>query len=145
MARSTGKRNPYEWQEDNHDKAIPQYVRRRVILDAGDLCGSCRVRVRPGSGHIDHITPLEDGGEHAWWNLQYLCSLCHSAKTAKENSARAKGNRVFSKTYGLSKSKRPFPKFEKPKPEPTKTTWYFGPDGRLRACTLKRIEIPEGE
>jgi 5-methylcytosine-specific restriction endonuclease McrA len=145
MPRKSGKLDPYKWQEDNHDKAIPLYVRRRLILDAGDLCRSCRVRVRPGSGHIDHVTPLEDGGEHGWGNLQYLCPLCHGAKTSKENSARSKGNRVLAKTYGLARPKRPFPKFAKPKPEPTLKYWYFGPNGELRVCTLKASEIPEGE
>jgi 5-methylcytosine-specific restriction endonuclease McrA len=119
MARRVGKKDPTKWSDDdNHDAAIPNYVQKRVILDAGDICGRCRVRVRPGGGHIDHVIPLQDGGAHAFGNLQYLCQLCHGAKTAKENSARAKGNRVFAKTYGLPKSKgRGFGYAKKPKPK----------------------------
>jgi 5-methylcytosine-specific restriction endonuclease McrA len=105
MPRRVGKKDPTQWVEENHDRRIPDYVQRRIIVDAGDLCRSCRGRVRPGSGHIDHIFPLQDGGAHAFGNLQYLCQLCHGAKTSKENSTRAKGNRVFAKTYGVTKSK----------------------------------------
>jgi hypothetical protein len=119
MPRRVGKKDATEWRDDNHDKAIPGYVQRRVIVDAGDICRSCRVRVRPGGGHIDHIIPLQDGGAHAFDNLQYLCQLCHGAKTSTENSARAKGNRVFAKTYGITKSKgRTFNYHKKPKPKP---------------------------
>jgi len=38
---------------------------------------------------VDHITPLEDGGEaYALSNLQALCRECHIAKTRAENLAR---------------------------------------------------------
>jgi hypothetical protein len=138
VARTTGKKDPYKWREDDHDKSIPDYVRKRVILDSGDLCRCCGVRVRPGSGHVDHIVPLQDGGVggHEWGNLQYLCSLCHCAKTSKENTTRAKGNRVFAKTYGIVKSKGRQSR-RRAKPEAAKPTWYIGEDGRLRCCTLK--------
>jgi 5-methylcytosine-specific restriction endonuclease McrA len=121
MPRRVGKKDPTEWSEENHDKSIPGYVQRRVIRDAADICRRCNVRVRPGGGHIDHVLPLQDGGEHAFVNLQYLCTLCHGAKTAKENSARAKGNRVFDKTYGVVKSKGRA--FSRKKPKPKQGQW----------------------
>jgi 5-methylcytosine-specific restriction endonuclease McrA len=146
MPRCVGKKDPTEWSEENHDKPIPQYVQRRVILDAADLCHHCRVRVRPGSGHIDHMVPLQDGGGHAFSNLQYLCQLCHGAKTAKENSTRAKGNRVLAKTYGIARPKR-WTSRKKPKPKqgywegydldldgiPKRTRWVGVDDPRWKA------------
>jgi 5-methylcytosine-specific restriction protein A len=105
MPRRVGKKDPTEWSEENHDIAFPLYVKRRLVLDAADVCRRCGVRVRPGSGHIDHIVPLQDGGTHSFGNLQYLCKMCHGAKTAKENSSRAKGDRVLAKTYGIAKPK----------------------------------------
>lgn len=40
-----------------------------------------------GNFHVDHITPISDGG-HPFdeSNLQTLCAECHEAKTARENS-----------------------------------------------------------
>jgi hypothetical protein len=134
MARTTGKKDPYKWLEKNHDIAVPAYVKRRLILDAGDLCRGCGVRVRPGSGHIDHIAPLEEGGEHAWGNLQYLCNR---AKTSTENSARAKGNRVFAKTYGIAKPKRkPFYVKRERSTLPLRVAW-IDEQGRDRVTWLK--------
>jgi 5-methylcytosine-specific restriction endonuclease McrA len=121
MPRRVGKKDPTEWSEENHDIAFPLYVKRRLILDAADVCRCCGVRVRPGSGHVDHIVPLQDGGAHAFDNLQYLCKLCHGAKTAKENSTRAKGNRVFAKTYGITKSKGR--SFSRKKSKPKQGYW----------------------
>lgn len=145
MPRRVGKKDPTIWWEDNHDRAIPAYVQRRVIVDAGDLCRSCGVRIRTGTGHIDHRTPLQDGGEHAFWNLQYLCTLCHRAKTSKENTARAKGNRIFDKAHGISKPRRPFPKTPKPKPEQPRWVHWVDELGRERATRVGSDEIPEGE
>ena len=35
--------------------------------------------------HLDHITPLDQGGEDIEDNLQGLCIDCHDRKTRKEN------------------------------------------------------------
>jgi hypothetical protein len=145
LARTTGKKDPYKWREDNHDRAIPDYVRKRRILDSGDLCGSCGVRVRPGNGHIDHIVPLENGGEHVWGNLQYLCTLCHREKTSKENSTRAKGNRVFAKTYGIAKSKRkPFYAKRERSTLPLRVAW-IDEQGRDRVTWLKPTQSDDAD
>ena len=58
-------------------------MRRRVLDAANWRCASCG---RPGKLEIDHIVPMERGGD-AWdrSNLQVLCSSCHVAKTREEN------------------------------------------------------------
>ncbi len=38
--------------------------------------------------HLDHVTPLADGGRSEDANFQLLCPPCHDAKTAGENLAR---------------------------------------------------------
>lgn len=43
---------------------------------------------------VDHIVPLEDGGDHVIENLQTLCRTCHRAKSAEEASARAARRRA---------------------------------------------------
>lgn len=39
--------------------------------------------------HVDHVTPLADGGADAPDNMQALCAECHGDKTAREARARA--------------------------------------------------------
>lgn len=46
-------------------------------------CAACRVSVRKAY-HLDHITPLARGGEHASRNLQLLCPPCNWSKNAKD-------------------------------------------------------------
>ena len=61
-------------------------VRRRVLDRDGWRCRSCGLA---GRLEVDHITPLEDGGEsYALLNLQALCRRCHISKTGRENRAR---------------------------------------------------------
>jgi 5-methylcytosine-specific restriction endonuclease McrA len=146
VPRRKGKKDPTQWTEDNHDKAIPGYVQERVIRDADHHCRGCGADVRAGRiGHVDHIFPLQDGGKHAFPNLQYLCAVCHGAKTSKENSTRAKGNRVFAKTYGIAKPKRkPFYQKRERSTLPIRVAW-IDEQGRDRVTWLKHKEIPEGE
>ena len=40
---------------------------------------------------MDHVIRLVDGGTDADVNLQSLCHVCHTRKTAKENGARPRG------------------------------------------------------
>lgn len=35
---------------------------------------------------VDHIEPLCKGGKHSKDNIQLLCQICHSLKSAKEQS-----------------------------------------------------------
>jgi 5-methylcytosine-specific restriction endonuclease McrA len=124
MPRRVGKKDWTQWSSDNHDAAIPGPVQTLITRRANDICEcGCGMRVRPGSGHVDHIIPLQDGGAHAFGNLQYLSSMCHYKKTGEENTARAKGNRVFAKTYGITKSKgRSFNRWHK-KPKSPSGHW----------------------
>ena len=43
-------------------------------------CAICDELLKPDC-HLDHVIPLEDGGEDSVKNLQALCVSCHSEKT----------------------------------------------------------------
>lgn len=63
--------------------------RRRIMVRDRCTCqadGCGRVTI---DGQADHIVPLWQGGADADNNLQWLCTHCHAAKTAREAAARA--------------------------------------------------------
>lgn len=59
---------------------------RAAFLNRNLLCVTC---LREGeftpAKHVDHKTPLSQGGTNAEENLQALCHSCHSRKTASED------------------------------------------------------------
>lgn len=62
---------------------------RKAVLSGDPLCKVCDDVI---STEVDHIIPLEDGGDpYRPEGLQQLCSPCHWAKTARENAARSRG------------------------------------------------------
>jgi 5-methylcytosine-specific restriction protein A len=126
------------WVGKNDDEPVPERVKRRVIRDAADICGICGARVRRGNGDVDHKTAVIKGvggnsGLNCETNLQYLCKLCHRAKTAEDVKEKATSDRKFSHIYGISKPKRPFPSRKKPKP----------PQGRWVGYDLDLDGIPK--
>jgi 5-methylcytosine-specific restriction endonuclease McrA len=48
--------------------------------------------------HLDHIVPVTKGGQHSFWNLQYLCAFHNISKKAQDDSAYRAGNRIPSVT-----------------------------------------------
>jgi 5-methylcytosine-specific restriction endonuclease McrA len=59
---------------------------RRAVLARDPICKVCDNAL---STQVDHIVPLEDGGDpYRLEGLQGLCDPCHWAKTARENAAR---------------------------------------------------------
>ncbi|MCA9052174.1 MAG: HNH endonuclease [Planctomycetaceae bacterium] len=62
---------------------------RLAALREAPLCVECLKagRTEPAT-EVDHITPLARGGTHARSNLQPLCKMHHSQKTAREDMGR---------------------------------------------------------
>lgn len=60
-------------------------LRRRILVD-NPMCQMCTARgVDELATDVDHITPVEDGGEPwALSNLRPLCRSCHSSRHARE-------------------------------------------------------------
>lgn len=65
-------------------RAIPRDVRRRVRQQPCAKCGA------PPPSEVDHIVPLQFGGEDNEANLQPLCVRCHKRKTARQKSVAGK-------------------------------------------------------
>lgn len=65
-------------------------IRSRVMNRDGWLCVPCKAhgRITPAR-QVDHITPIEAGGDNALDNLQAICLGCHESKTNSESSGAA--------------------------------------------------------
>ena len=61
-------------------RKLNQTYRIHVMYSQSYRCASCDEMLKPDC-QLDHIVPLEDGGEDKVENLQALCVSCHSAKT----------------------------------------------------------------
>ncbi len=62
---------------------FPQKVKRAALKAAGYKCQQCGATDRL---EVDHVTPLQCGGEPTIGNAQVLCRRCHQAKTKQEMS-----------------------------------------------------------
>jgi hypothetical protein len=68
---------------------VTDLQRRVLACRQGWQCAKCEVLL-PAVFHVDHMTPLSQGGKHVIENLQVLCPNCHALKSSIENS-RAQG------------------------------------------------------
>jgi 5-methylcytosine-specific restriction endonuclease McrA len=58
---------------------------RKLILSAEPLCRHCAKQGKTTvATEVDHIKPLESGGDYSVDNAQPLCHDCHVKKTAKD-------------------------------------------------------------
>lgn len=76
-------------------RAAMTIARRRAVWETGGrCCGVCRKAIPLRGGTIvDHIVPLEFGGQDAPPNLQMLCTPCDRIKTANDIERIAKMRR----------------------------------------------------
>jgi 5-methylcytosine-specific restriction endonuclease McrA len=64
--------------------------RLRILRRDAFVCRTCGVVTLGRTAHVDHITPLEEGGTDDDANLQTLCSSCHGTKTRAEQRRRGR-------------------------------------------------------
>ena len=61
---------------------------RNYYIQMNPLCEACKRRDKVTAGQVvDHIKPINSGGEHLKLdlsNLQTLCHPCHNSKSGKE-------------------------------------------------------------
>lgn len=84
-----------QWKRDNPDKVLAHYNSRRAKVRSafveqidhqelaerdGWICGICLGHVSREEWSLDHIQPLNKGGEHAWYNVQLAHKRCNSRK-----------------------------------------------------------------
>jgi 5-methylcytosine-specific restriction endonuclease McrA len=58
--------------------------RLRLLIRDAYTCRDCGRVTHGSAAHVDHITPLEDGGTDNDANLETLCEACHGRKTRDE-------------------------------------------------------------
>lgn len=103
-------RKTTEWIGKTPDSAVPPRVRLRIFEAYGGRCAMSGRRIGLGvEWHLDHKTPLADGGEHRETNLQPVIAEEHRKKTSAEATARAKARRLRKKDAGIKTSKRRLP------------------------------------
>ena len=63
--------------------------RSRALRRGGFRCVACGVVDKTAKSlEVDHVLPLERGGDHSDGNLQVLCKPCHAVKTRGEAEQR---------------------------------------------------------
>ena len=122
IKKATG-RSVVEWRGKTPDTwPPPEAVQLRVLRRRGGKCHITGKKIRPGDEkHLDHIVPLEMGGENRESNLAWALGPPHREKTGKENTAKAKADRNAGRHVGTVKKaprqpikSAPFPEVEKP-------------------------------
>jgi len=84
-------------------------VRKQIIDRADGKCEKCGSALKAGEGDADHILPSELGGKAEAANGQWLCKICHKAKTADDIKRIRKADRQRDKATGAVKPKGSMP------------------------------------
>jgi len=100
---------------------FPRKVRAAIIARAKGHCEGCGAVLKPGEGDCDHILPDALCGKPEASNGQWLCKLCHDAKTEKDIGRIRKADRARDKATGAMTAKHPM-NHGRPKPEKAKAT-----------------------
>lgn len=85
---------------------FPRKVRKQIIDRANGKCEKCNAALKAGEGDADHILPSELGGKAEAANGQWLCKVCHKAKTADDVRRIRKADRQRDKASGAVKPKK---------------------------------------
>lgn len=95
-----------EWIGKNPDSKPPATVRLRILRRYNSKCYLLGVLIADGQTFdLEHIKPLEEGGENRESNLAPVLRVAHEIKTAAERKRQAKADRVAKKAHGLVESK----------------------------------------
>lgn len=98
--RSENKEKIRKWQDDNREKLRSHVRNRRALKKSAEgshgevdissirknqrgKCAYCRIKLG-GSGHVDHIVSIKNGGGNWPKNLQLLCASCNLSKGSKD-------------------------------------------------------------
>lgn len=89
-------------------RTITKAMRVRIFDRVGGVCHLCKLPINATRGekwHVEHITPLWEGGSDDEGNMAPAHVDCHATKTAEEAAPRAKGTRVRARHIGVAKPK----------------------------------------
>lgn len=99
-------RSVAEWIGKNDDVMPPARVRQRILEREKATCHICGGPITGKEWEADHVPPLKDGGENRESRMFPAHVACHRGLTAKQNSERAKIERVKQKASGAKRPKR---------------------------------------
>jgi 5-methylcytosine-specific restriction enzyme A len=84
-----------------HRKRWPAKVRKAVWEKFNRACPTCKQPTDERGFELDHLIPLELGGEDAIPNLRPICTPCHRIKTKADVAKIAKAKRREAKHRGF--------------------------------------------
>ena len=106
IAKANG-RSVEEWVGATPDAKVPASVRLRILRRYEGKCYLTKIIIADGQQFdLEHLKPLEEGGEHRESNLAPVLRLAHEIKTAAERKRQAKADRVAKKAHGLVEAKQ---------------------------------------
>jgi len=76
-------------------RAISYGLRFRVIDRDRSRCVYCGRHSTEIELHIDHVTPVADGGDNDFWNLVTSCLECNLGKSARKTAFSVVGYRIY--------------------------------------------------
>jgi 5-methylcytosine-specific restriction enzyme A len=95
-------RSVKEWVGATPDAKVPPAVRLRILRRHEAKCYLTKIIIADGQAFdLEHMQPLEEGGEHRESNLAPVLRLPHEVKTAAERKRQAKADRVAKKAHGI--------------------------------------------
>ena len=105
IAKAEG-RSVTEWIGASPDAKVPARVKLRILRRFGGKCYLTQILIADGQAFdLEHVRPLEEGGEHRESNLAPVLRLPHEVKTQAERKRQAKADRVAKKAHGLTQPK----------------------------------------
>lgn len=101
IAKAQG-RSVEEWIGASPDAKVPPRVQLRVLRRFNNKCYLTSIIIADGQKFdLEHIRPLEEGGEHRESNLAPVLRLAHEIKTAVERKRQAKADNSAKRAHGL--------------------------------------------
>lgn len=101
IAKSIG-RPVDEWIGASPDSKVPPRVQLRILRRFSSKCYLTSIIIADGQKFdLEHIKPLEEGGEHRESNLAPVLRLAHEIKTAAERKRQAKADNAAKRAHGL--------------------------------------------
>ena len=93
-------------------RAISARERMAIFMASGGVCHICGDKIDGGKERwdVEHVIPLQMGGDDEGDNLQSAHTSCHKAKTAKDMGQIAKAKRMQQRSAGVRRqAKRKLP------------------------------------
>lgn len=130
IAKATG-RSVKEWEGKTPDAKVPASVRLRILRRFDNKCQLSGLIIADGQQFdLEHVKPLEEGGQHAESNLVPVLRLPHELKTAAERKRQAKADRIAKAAHGLKSAPA----------RPIRSAGFTPPADKKRSDRLAKVD-----